>query len=289
MRRFLSTHLGSLRRKEREPREPKAPTPTQADPFTIPRSVSYRKANPRLPEPRRVTSLGSVRRPSHLHHGRHGRHSVSTEKPQEAERPFRSSREDPTWAIAAGPKLKKKVKSHDSESGQHPALRKGGYQTQHLDTHPANQAPPRPPRPDEKISEPRQEAGLGGYGNTLDTSRFADNQNGPSGQVPVQSQGPAQSADEPTLDTARFRERQNAPSRQVSVQSVDGRRKPAMQSGEQNKAIVDKVQDLSWAVESGLDLTNTVDQDESIQRLPGTLYLTAPCLALQISLTTNTY
>ncbi|KAK7908510.1 hypothetical protein PG985_015813 [Apiospora marii] len=279
MRRFLSTHLGSLRRKDREPREPKAPTPTQADPFTIPRSVSYRKANPRLPEPRKVVSLGSVRRPSHWSHHTHGRHSVSVDKPQEAERPFRSSREDPTWAVAAGPKLKKKVNSHESESSQHPALRKGGYQTQHFEPQPVNKAPPRPPRPDETSSKPpRQEASSSGYGQTLDTARFRENRNAPSSQVPVQSQGPAQSADEQIPDTAKFRERQNTPSRQMPVQktvplqgAADGR-KPAMQSPEQNKAIVDKVQDLSWAVESGLDLTNTVDQDESIQRLPAVIH-----------------
>ncbi|KAK8050519.1 hypothetical protein PG994_012249 [Apiospora phragmitis] len=239
MKRFLSTHLGSLRRKKREPKETKT-TPTATDPFSIPRSVSYRKANPCLPEPRKVSSLGSVRRPSHRHHEHE---SQPAEQSQEAERPLGARREDPPWAIAAGPKLKQKVHSHESDSGQHPALRKGAYQTE-PESQPAKKAPPRPPRPEATSSKSPQD------------TRFKPPQD-------TSSIGYGQ-----TLDTAKFIQKQNAPTSQVPAESADGERGLASSSDEHNKAIVNKMEDLSWAVEAGLDLTDTVDQDQSIKRLP---------------------
>ncbi|KAK8139101.1 hypothetical protein PG984_002481 [Apiospora sp. TS-2023a] len=258
MKKFLSTHLGSLKRRGGD-KEPKTPAPTEADPFTIPRSVSYRKANPRLPAPRKVSSLGSVRRTPSQRHADYGRHSVSADKPpqHEVERPFRrASRENPPWAIAAGPKLKKKVNSHESDHGQHPALRKSFQQTttQQPEVLSVKKLPPRPPprQPDETSSKPRQEEEVssGGYEQTLGNAQFRIKDDVPSSQAPAPSQVPVQS---------------QAP---VPMQSTDGTRKTAIQSEEENKAIVDKIEDLSWAFEAGLDLTDTVDQDEEIKNLP---------------------
>lgn len=245
MKKFISEHFGSLRRKNRD-RESKAPTLAEANPFTIPRSVSYRKANPRLPEPRKVASLGSVRRPSRYNDYRH--QSVDISQPQEVGRPLAksSSRENPPWAIAAGPKLKQKVshspsgsRHHRRVSEQHPALRQGGANLTERDRQTLKISPPIPLRPEETGLKPRQEeTNTGGYGQTLDTAKFREI---PDGQQP--SRGPVEEAG-------------------------DGR-EAAQLSTEYNSEIADEVGDISRAVERELDLTNTVDCDRITKHLPG--------------------
>ncbi|KAK8055409.1 hypothetical protein PG993_000636 [Apiospora rasikravindrae] len=58
----------------------------------------------------------------------------------------------------------------------------------------------------------------------------------------------------------------------LEVKSDGGESRPAKLSDEEqnthNKKIVDKVEDLSWAVESGLNLTDTVDYNRSTKQLP---------------------
>ncbi|KAK7951278.1 uncharacterized protein PG986_007006 [Apiospora aurea] len=104
--------------------------------------------------------------------------------------------------------------------------------------------PLRPDRPEDTSSTPRPEASSGGYGQAL--------------------------------DTARFRDKRDVSPGKVHVKGVEGESRPAKPSyeaqnshlEEQNKKIVDKVEDLSWAIESGLDLTDTVDYDRTTKQLP---------------------
>ena len=73
-----------------------------------------------------------------------------------------------------------------------------------------------------------------------------------------------------TLDTARFKERSDVPQQNRGpVEGVGDGRRAAQPSTEHNQETVDKVEDLSWAVESGLDLTDTVDCDRVTKHLPG--------------------